>query len=188
MESAENENLHQREISYLRDVLCDFRLNEEDHTVFGFCESGDEEKILETLAAITSTCFINTGGHFRDKGHRRFNEGCFILIYPFLFQFTRCLAEGVPLNSAFNMHIERTRIACSLLGNCYSDMSQWVSILQHCVLSRVVDSCYCSIYKYMRKIRDSETEKVTEIRGFETWQKYDEISRTNSLLPRLLFF
>ena len=84
MESAENENLHQREISYLRDVLCDFRLNEEDHTVFGFCESGDEDKILETLAAITSTCFINTGGHFRDMGHRRFSESGTVSFYEFL--------------------------------------------------------------------------------------------------------
>ena len=97
MESAENQNLHQREISYLREVLCEFRLIE-DHTVFGFCVSGDK-----------------------------------------IFQFTRCLAEGVPLNTAFNVHIERNRIACSLLGNCYTDMSQWVSIFQHCVFSRVVD-------------------------------------------------
>ena len=83
MESAENQNLHQREISYLREVLCEFRLIE-DHTVFGFCVSGDKEKILETLAAITSTCFINTGGHFRDKGHRRFSESGTVSFYEFL--------------------------------------------------------------------------------------------------------
>ena len=44
MESAENKNLHQREISSLRDVLYEFRLKE-DHIVFGFYEGGDEEKI-----------------------------------------------------------------------------------------------------------------------------------------------
>ena len=46
MENAENKNLHQREISSLRDVLCEFRLKE-DHTIFlvQFYEGGDEEKI-----------------------------------------------------------------------------------------------------------------------------------------------
>ena len=86
---AAKSDLRERELSYLRDALFDFK--EENGIVFGYCIGNSYEKIIETVAAISSTCFIRAEVHSREKGHRRFKSG---LCLPFNCNISRVYFRG----------------------------------------------------------------------------------------------
>ena len=86
---AAKSDLRERELSYLRDALFDFK--EENRVVFGYCIGNSYEKIIETVAAISSTCFIRAEVHSREKGHRRFKSG---LCFPFNCNISRVYFKG----------------------------------------------------------------------------------------------
>ena len=86
---AAKSDLRERELSYLRDALFDFK--EENGVVFVYCIGNSYEKIIETVAAISSTCFIRAEVHSREKGHRRFKSG---LCFPFNCHISREYFKG----------------------------------------------------------------------------------------------
>ena len=86
---AAKSDLRERELSYLRDALFDFK--EENGVVFVYCIGNIYEKIIETVAAISSTCFIRAEVHSREKDHRRFKSG---LCFPFNCHISRVYFKG----------------------------------------------------------------------------------------------
>ena len=86
---AAKSDLRERELSYLRDAL--FYFKEENGVVFVYCIGNSYEKIIETVAAISSTCFIRAEVHSREKGHRRFKSG---LCFPFNCHISRVYFKG----------------------------------------------------------------------------------------------
>ena len=87
---AAKSDLQERELSYLRDALFDFK--EENGIVFGYCIGSSYEKIIEIVAAISSTCFIRAEVHSQEKGHRRFKSG---LCFPFNCNISRVYFKGL---------------------------------------------------------------------------------------------
>ena len=80
---AAKSDLRKRELSYLRDALFDFK--EENGVVFGYCIGNSYEKIIETVAAISSTCFIRAGCIREKRTIEDSSQVCvFLLIVIFL--------------------------------------------------------------------------------------------------------
>ena len=57
--------------------------------------------------------------------------------------FARRLAEGLDYNRKFSMRVERERMACTLLGSCYSDMMR-----------------YCRLYAYSEQYAENDFMSV----------------------------